>query len=322
MLAACVTRTDADHPMAGLAVVEVPEPPDRDGCVRVSVRAASINQHDVWILKGAVPLSVGLPAVIGMDAAGTTEDGQDVIVHAVLTDTGFRGDDETLAPNRSFLPEAGHGALAEVVVVPRRNLVAKPKELSWTEAACLPTAWLTAYRMLFTKAGARSGDRVLIHGAGGAVSTAAIVLARAAGLRVHVTARDAARGERALQIGAHEVHRPDDRLPGQMDIVIESVGPATWKASLAAARPGGCIVVCGSSTGFLASTNLAQLFSKQLRILGSTMGARAELESLAAFLVLHGVRPVIDSVEPLAQVANQFDRLLAGEAFGKLAVSM
>lgn len=322
MLAACVTRTDADNPIRGLTVAEVPEPLDRDGWVRVNVRAGSINQHDVWILRGAVPLSVGLPAVIGMDAAGITEDGQEVIVHAVLAGLGFKGEDETLDPSRSYLPEAGHGTLAEVIVVPRRNLVAKPKELSWAEAACLPTAWLTAYRMLFGKAGARSGDRVLVQGAGGAVSTAAIVLARAAGLQVHVTARDAARGERALQIGAHEVHRPDDRIPEKMDIVIEAVGAATWRASLAAARPGGCVVVCGASTGFTASTNLARIFSKQLRIAGSTMGTRAELESLAGFLVSHGVRPVIDSVRPLAQIANQFDRMLAGAAFGKLVVSM
>ncbi|MCG2623380.1 zinc-binding dehydrogenase [Arthrobacter sp. I2-34] len=305
-----------------MTVADVPEPPCRDGWVRVNVRAGSINQHDVWILKGTVPLTVGLPAVIGMDAAGTTDDGQDVIVHAVLADPAFRGSDETLDPRRTFLPEAGHGTLAEVIVVPRRNLVAKPKELSWAEAACLPTAWLTAYRMLFTKAGARAGDRVLIQGAGGAVSTAAIVLARAAGLQVHVTARDPVRGERARRIGAHEIHQPDDRLPDQMDIVIESVGAATWKASLAAARPGGCVVVCGASTGFTVPTNLARIFSKQLRIAGSTMGTRAELESLAGFLVAHGVRPVVDSVKPLAQVAHQFDRLLAGAAFGKLAVSM
>jgi NADPH:quinone reductase-like Zn-dependent oxidoreductase len=322
MLAACVVRTDPINPINGLDIADVPEPDDREGWVRVNVRAGSINQHDVWILRGATNLSVGLPAVIGMDAAGITDDGQEVIVHAVLADPDSGGGDETLDPNRTYLPDAGYGTLAEVILVPRRNLVAKPSMLSWVEAACLPTAWLTAYRMLFTKADAHSGDRVLIQGAGGAVSTAAIVLARAAGLHVHVTARDAARAKRAFQIGAHEVHQSNERLPEEMDIVIESVGAATWKASLGAARPGGCVVICGASTGFTAVTNLARVFSKQLRIVGSTMGTHSELEALVEFLISSGARPVVDSTEPLEQVGSQFHRLLAGNAFGKLAVVM
>lgn len=178
MLAARVTRIDLENPMSGLEVAEVRTPTAQEHWVRVKVRAGSINQHDLWILRGAVPLSAGLPSVIGMDAAGTTDDGQDVVVHAVLGDPDAGRGDETLDPRRTFLPDAGHGTLADVIVVPRRNLVAKPRELSWVEAARLPTAWLTAYRMLFTKARARPQDNVLIQGAGGAVSTAAIVLAR------------------------------------------------------------------------------------------------------------------------------------------------
>ncbi len=151
--------------------------------------------------------------ILGCDAAGVDEDGNEVVVHALVGDPDWAGD-ETLDPKRSILSERYQGSLAEQVVVPRRNLLPKPADLSFEEAACLPTAWLTAYRMLFTNAAVKPGDRVLIQGAGGGVSTAAIALARAAGLVVWVTGRDEAKRARALELGAHEVFEPGARHAG------------------------------------------------------------------------------------------------------------
>ena len=161
--------------------------------------------------------------ILGCDAAGLDEDGNEVVVHAVVSDPSWTGD-ETLDPKRSLLSERYQGTLADKVVVPRRNVVPKPASLSFEEAACLPTAWLTAYRMLFTQGGLKPGDSVLVQGAGGGVATALIALARAGGLRVYATSRDEAKRERALELGAHEVFESGARLPQRVDAVMETVG--------------------------------------------------------------------------------------------------
>ena len=146
--------------------------------------------------------------------------------------------DETLDPKRSLLSEVHQGTMAERLAVPRRNVVPKPAELGFTEAACLPTAWLTAYRMLFTQSGVRPGDSILVQGAGGGVATALVVLGRAAGLRVFVTSRDENKRQRALDLGAAEAFEPGARLPQRVDAVMETVGQATWSHSVKALRPG------------------------------------------------------------------------------------
>ena len=178
MLALTVSRADADDPLAALEVGERPDPEPREGWVPVRLRAASLNHHDVWSLRGVGLPADRLPMILGCDAAGIDEDGREVVVHAVISDPAWKGD-ETMDPRRSLLSERHQGALAERVVVPARNVVPKPAELSFEEAACLPTAWLTAYRMLFTRAGLAPGATVLVQGAGGGVATAAIVLGAA-----------------------------------------------------------------------------------------------------------------------------------------------
>lgn len=319
-LAVVLRQTSAEDPVRGLALEDRPEPAAPDGWVHVTVQAASLNQHDLWMMRGAVPLHGPLPTVVGMDAVGVTDDGEHVIVHAVLGDAARGGGDETLDPNVTVLPDAGHGTLAERIVVPRANLVGRPTTLDPVSAACLPTAWLTAYRMLFTRAGGTDGDVVLIQGAGGAVSTAVLLLARACGMYPRVVTRDPERAERALALGAQSVHLPGQRLPRDADIVIDSVGEATWSSSLAAARPGGRIVTCGATSGFVAGTNLGRVFAKQLHIMGSTMGTRQELEDLVALVIRTGIRPVVDSVSSPRDVIPQYERLLAGQVFGKLVV--
>jgi len=320
MLAVTCTSQSADDPLAGLTVGQRPDPEVPDGWVRVHVRAASLNHHDLWSLRGVGLPADRLPMVLGCDAAGVTDEGDEVVVHALVGDPDWAGD-ETLDPRRTILSELHQGTLAEQVVVPRRNLLPKPADLSYEQAACLPTAWLTAYRMLFTAAGVKPGDRVLVQGAGGGVSTAAIALARAAGLVVWVTGRDEDKRQRALELGAHEVFESGARLPTRVDVVLETVGKATWSHSMKSLRPGGTLVVSGATTGADPSADLNRLFFLQLRVLGSTMGTRDELSGLLSMLAATGVRPQIDEVIPLADARRGFERMGAGDVVGKLVLT-
>jgi NADPH:quinone reductase-like Zn-dependent oxidoreductase len=246
------------------------------------------------------------------------EDGNEVVVHAVVSDPSWSGD-ETLDPKRSLLSERYQGTFADRVVVPRRNLVPKPASLSFEEAACLPTAWLTAYRMLYGQGGLKPGDSVLVQGAGGGVSTALIALGRAGGLRVYATSRDEAKRARALELGANEVFESNARLPRRVDAVMETVGRATWSHSIKALRPGGTLVVSGTTSGADPdSAELTRVFFLQLRVVGSTMGTRAELASLLELLDVSGVRPVIDRVLPMEQARDGFAAMDGGDLFGKV----
>lgn len=321
MLAAYIERTDRDDPLSVLRVGELDPGPVPDGWVRVRVRAATVNQHDVWTMRGALARPSSR-TILGTDAAGVTDAGDEVIVHAVLADPDRGGGDETLDPQRTVLADAGHGTLATEIRVPARNLVPKPAALSWEQAACLPTAWLTAWRMLVTRARVRPGQRLLVQGAGGAVSTAAVMLGAALGLEVVVTSRSDAKLERARSLGAHETLRSGERAAAPVDVVVDSVGEATWRSSVASLRPGGTLVTCGATSGFVGATNLSHLFSRQLNLLGSTMGTRDELCDLTRFVAEHDLAPLVDSVEPLDRVDRQFRRLLDGDVFGKLAVSL
>jgi NADPH:quinone reductase-like Zn-dependent oxidoreductase len=317
MHAVYASRTDADDPLSALEVGDRPDPEPPDGWTTVDVKAASLNHHDLWSLRGVGLPEDRLPMILGCDAAGVDADGNEVIVHSVIASDGWRGD-ETLDPKRTLLSELHQGALADKVAVPRGNLVPKPEALSFEEASCLPTAWLTAYRMLFVKAGVRPGDTVLIQGAGGGVASAAIVLARQAGLRVWVTSRDAARGEKAKELGAHAAFESGARLPDRVDAVLETVGEATWKHSLRALRPGGTLVVSGSTSGPNPPAELQRVFFLQLNVIGSTMGTRDELQQLARLCETSGVRPQIDRVLPLSEARDGFAALAAGDVFGKI----
>ncbi|MEO3870346.1 zinc-binding dehydrogenase [Nonomuraea sp. B12E4] len=314
MFAVTATQTDPDNPLAGLTLGERPEPKVPDGWTTVSVRAAALNHHDLWTLKGVGIRQDRLPIVLGCDAAGVDEDGNEVIVHSVIG----TGADETLDPKRSLLSETYDGTFAERVAVPRRNLVPKPSTLSFEHAACLPTAWLTAYRMLFDKAGLQPGSTVLVQGAGGGVATALIALGRAGGYRIWATSRSEKKRERARELGAEQVFEPGARLPERVDAVMETVGQATWEHSLKSLKPGGRIVVSGATSGAVPPADLNRVFFLQLSVVGSTMGTREQLRRLAIFLEQTGVRPVVDRVLPLAEARDGFAAMAAGELFGKI----
>ena len=321
MLAAYAEKTSSDDPLSGLRVDERPEPDPPEGWATVEVRAAALNHHDLWSLQGVGLPEERLPMILGCDAAGVDVDGNEVIVHAVVASDGWRGD-ETLDPKRTLLSELHPGTLAERVAVPRRNLVPKPEALSFAEAACLPTAWLTAYRMLFVKAELRPGQTVLVQGATGGVASAAIVLGAQAGARVWVTSRDEHKRERALELGAHAAFESGARLPERVDAVLETVGEATWAHSLRSLRPGGIIVVSGSTSGAAPSAELQRVFFLQLRIEGSTMGTRDELVQLARLCDTAGVRPVIDRELPLSEARDGLAAMERGELVGKVVLAV
>jgi NADPH:quinone reductase-like Zn-dependent oxidoreductase len=318
MFAVYAESFSSDDPLSGLRLGERPDPKPDSGWTTVQVKAASLNHHDLWSLRGVGLKEEALPMILGCDAAGLDEDGNEVVVHAVISDPSWTGD-ETLDPKRSLLSERYQGTLADKVVVPRRNVVPKPASLSFEEAACLPTAWLTAYRMLFTQGGLKPGDSVLVQGAGGGVATALIALARAGGLRVFATSRDETKRQRALELGAHEVVESGGRLPQRVDAVMETVGAATWSHSLKSLRQGGIVVISGATSGPNPErTELNRVFFLQLRVVGSTMGTRAELGALTELLDVSGVRPVIDRVLPMEQAEDGFKAMAEGELFGKI----
>lgn len=319
MFAAYAARIDRDQPLNGLELGERPEPERREGWTTVTVRAASLNHHDLWSLRGVGLGQERLPMILGCDAAGVDEDGNEVVLHSVIGQSGHGvGPDEP----RSILTERYQGTFAERVSVPTWNVLPKPAELSFEEAACLPTAWLTAYRMLFTNADVRPGDSILVQGAGGGVATAAIVLAKAAGLRVFATSRDKAKRERAVELGAEAAFEPGARLPRRVDAVIETVGAATWSHSVKSLRPGGTLVISGATSGSNPpAAELTRIFFLELRVVGSTMGTKDELEDLLSFCAATGVRPVIDSVLPLDRAREGFEKMAGGELFGKIVLT-
>src|SRR3712207_4059691 len=269
MRAAYASTVEPDEPLSALAVGDLPEPTPPDGWVTVDVRASSLNHHELWSLRGVGLPADRLPMILGCDAAGVDPDGNEVVVYPVVPDPG---DPRGL----SLLSERYPGTLAERVSVPRENLIPKPPALSFADAACLPTAWLTAWNMLTSRGRVDETEAVLVQGAGGGVATAAVVLAVAMGKRVYATSRDAGKRKRIAELGASAVE-PGGRLPERVGVVIESVGAPTFEHSQKCAAPGARIVVCGGTGGMVAQLNLPRLYMMRLDVLGSSMGTAAEL---------------------------------------------
>jgi NADPH:quinone reductase-like Zn-dependent oxidoreductase len=310
MRAAFATAFNDADPLSVLEIGDAPEPAPKDDWAVVEVRASALNHHDLWSLRGVGLREEQLPMILGCDAAGIGPDGAEVVVYPVVyTDKG----------DFTILSEYFPGTVAERVTVPAYNLVPKPAELTFAEAACLPTAWLTAYRMLTTKGRLEAGGAVLIQGAGGGVATAAVLLGNALGARVYATSRDAAKRERIEALGA-KAFEPGARLPERVDVVVETVGEATFEHSMKSAKMGGRIVVSGATSGHLPQVNLRRVFALQLEILGTSMGTPDELADLMALLARTGIRPVIDSVVPFSEARKAFELLHSGDVFGKVVL--
>jgi NADPH:quinone reductase-like Zn-dependent oxidoreductase len=320
VLAAFAARTSPDDPLSALEVGEVPEPAARDGWTVVHVKAAALNHHDLWSLRGVGLPADRLPMVLGCDATGVSDEGREVVVHAVIGGSGAPAG-QAVPPDepRGLLSERYPGTLAERVGVPTTNLVDKPAGLSWEHAAALPTAYLTAYRALFRSGRAQPGQRVLVQGAGGGFATAAVQLGSAAGLEVTVTSRDEAKRERALALGAAAAVEPGARIP-RVDLVLESVGAATWAHTMRSVKPGGTVVVVGATTGDPSPMDVRRIFFQEITVTGATMGTRDELAQLVAFVAQKRIEPTVDSSYALKDARQAFARLASGDHFGKIVV--
>ncbi len=320
MRAAVAVSQDPDDPIAGISVQEVPDPTVPPSHSRVRVVASSLNMHDVWTLRGVGHPAERIPIVLGCDASGYDDDGNPVIVYPVFGDLSRGGGDVTFDPQRTLLGEVYNGGLAEYIVVPTENLIPMPPWLTFDEAACLTVAWGTAHRMLFTHGDVHGGDRVLVQGAFGGVSTAAIALARAAGATVYATSRTEEGRAHALKAGAHVALASGERVPDRVDVVIETVGEATWDHSLKSLRPGGAIVIAGATSGSAPSADLSRVFFHQLRIFGSTGVTLDEFRAMLRLMEATQTRPLIDRVLPLERVREGYQAMLDGNVAGKIVI--
>jgi NADPH:quinone reductase-like Zn-dependent oxidoreductase len=346
MLAAYVTKLGGDAPLDNLEVGQRPDPVPGPGEVRIRMRAASLNHHDYFTLRGMVGYPIQVPRILGCDASGVVESygpdrpegtpdaGTDVTIYAVIQCgkcAACKGADPMLCAKFTMLSDGDlEGSLAEYLVVPALNAVPKPATMTHAEAACLGVTFLTAYRMLFVKAALSPGQSVLVQGAGGGLSTAAIQLASAAGIDVVASSRSERKLEAARKLGArHCVVAGKDAAKvilkmtgGGVDAVLESVGEPTWGTSLRAVKQGGAIVVSGATAGPNPPADLTRIFWRQLRVLGSTMGTYPEFLRMLRFVESTGIKPVIEKTYSLADARQAFDRLAAGDLFGKLAIAM
>lgn len=321
MFAVYASAPNAKDPIAALETGDRPEPEAAEGWVTVDVKAASLNMHDVFTLRGVGIRDEQFPMIVGCDGAGVLEDGSEVVIHGVVASDGWMGD-ETLDPKRSLLSEKHQGTMAQQVAIPARNAVPKPDGLSFTDAACMGTAWLTAYRMLFVKSGLRPGQTMLVQGASGGVATALTALGSAAGLRVWVTGRTEESRAIATEQGAEQTFEAGARLPERVDGVFETVGGATWSHSLKSLKPGGIAVVCGTTSGDADAAELQRLFFLQLRVVGSTMGTRDELLDLLAFCEAKGISPRVGMETPMASAQDGFEAMLEGKTAGKVVFTL
>jgi NADPH:quinone reductase-like Zn-dependent oxidoreductase len=317
MFAVYASHANFDDPLAALVTGDLPEPEVPENWVRVKVAAASLNWHDLWTLRGVGLHSESYPLIMGVDGAGTLDDGSEVIIYPVMGDPDWKWD-ETLDPKRHVFSEEYPGTFTDYIDVPRRNIIPKPQSLSMVSAAVLGTAWLTAYRMLFTKSGLLPGQTMLIQGASGGMNTALIQLGRAAGMQVWVTGRSKEKRALAERLGAHRTFESGGELPHLVDAVFDNVGEATWKHSMHAVRRGGTIVVSGRTSGANPGADLSRLFVEQISVVGTTMGTLEEMRNLVQFVANTGIKPEIGSVLPMERADEGFRAMWEGKTSGKI----
>ena len=322
---------------AGVRIRERPKTKAAPGAVAVAVKAASINHLDLWLAHGAQRTTP--PRVIAADGAGVVQSsgdpawraGDEVVLFPTLCCwecEWCRAGQNVRCARFGILGEHSDGAACELIHIDARNVFRKPAGLSWPEAAAFPLTFLTAWRMLTTRAQLRPDETVLVVGAGAGVAVAAIRIAKHLGARVLATSRSEAKRQRALELGAEAVFdsadfsKPVRQATGDgVDVVFEHVGPATIEESMRSLAMGGRIVTCGSTSGVKAELSMPRLFFRQAGLLGSTMGNADEFEAVLKAIDA-GLRPVVDSVYPLSEVTAALRRLDAAEQFGKVVLSV
>ena len=319
---------------AGVRLRERPRLPLQEGHVAIAIKAAGLNHLDLWMAHGQQRIDP--PRVICADGAGVVEEsadprwvaGDEVVLLPTVSDGTCeycKAGEEVFCPHFGIIGEHTDGAACERLQVPSRMVYRKPAGLSWEEAAAFPLTFLTAYRMLTTRARLQPGETLLVVGAGAGVGVAAIRIGKYLGAKVYATSRSEAKLEQARRIGADEAFptegfaSPVRELTGKrgVDVIFDSVGAATVDEDLKAVRLGGRIVSCGSTSGPKVTLLWPRLFFKHADILGSTMGNASEFESVLE-MIGQGVKPVVDSTYPLAEVEKALAHLDAGEQFGKL----
>jgi len=324
-------------------VEEVTEPKPHKDEVILNVKSAGLNHLDIWVRKGRPGLKVAMPHILGSDAAGVVAAVGDNVTKVKV------GDEVVLNPGLScglceycrrgqqsecfsfgIVGMSRQGTFAEYVAVPAQNIYPKPAYMNFDQAGTFILVCLTAWRMLFTRAQLRPGETLLLHGIGGGVALCALQLAKLIGACVIITSSSDSKLTRAKQIGADHtinyktvdvVERVKDITSGRgVDVVIDTVGAATWPIDFSAVRRGGKIVLCGITTGAKAETNLQALYWNQLTIMGSTMGSDEDFRRMLQAVTIAKLKPVIDSVEPLENIRVAMGKMEAGEQFGKIVL--
>ncbi len=322
---------------AGVHVRNWPSTDPVPGAVAIAIRAASINHLDLFLAHGAQKVTP--PRVIAADGAGVVQasgdpswrPGDEVVVYPVVCDwecEWCRSGQNVRCARFGVIGEHSDGTACELLHVDARNVFRKPKGLSWEETAAFPLTFLTAWRMLTTRARLQPGEKVLVVGASAGVAVAAIRIARHLGARVFATSRSEAKRKRALEIGAEAVFDSSEfskpvreATDGGVDVVFEHVGPATLGESMRSVVMGGRVVLCGSTSGVKAEITMPRLFWGQMDLLGSTMGNVDEFQAVLD-AIDGGLRPVVDSVYPLSDVQAALERLDSAEQFGKVVLSV
>lgn len=318
MFAVYAKEANFEDPLASVVVGERPDPIVEEGWVRVKVTHASLNRHDIFTLRGltAQEQPIPFPMILGNDGAGLLDDGTPVVIYPVMGTDSWKGD-ETIDPRWHVLGELVPGTMADYVAVPKRNALPIPEGLSALNASLLGTAWLTAYRSLFTKSRLIPGQTLLVQGASGGMSTALIQMGRAAGFKVWVTTRNDEGAAIAERLGANRIFRHGDPLPRRVDAVVDNIGPATWPDSLKAVKRGGVLVINGITTGPVAETDLLRIFVEQIDIRGTIMGTLEEMNAMMQFVIQNDVEPEVGTVAPMIGAREAIRDMIEGRTQGK-----
>lgn len=306
-----------------LKIEEVPQPTPASGEALVEVVCASINHLDIWVRKGVRGGELKTPQILGSDASG-----KDIVLYPGTScgrcEACQRGE-ETECTSFGIFGMSRPGTFAQFISVPKANIFPKPRHMGPEEAGAFPLTFLTAWRMLVVKARLVPGELVLIHGIGGGVALAGLILAKALGARVIVTSSSDDKLKRAEKLGADygiNYKTSDVRNCSEADIVFDAVGAATWPLDFHCVRKGGRIVLCGVTGGATAEINLRTLYWKQVSIFGSTMGSINDFKAMLEFVNTNKLKPVIDSVWPLEEIQSATRKMEEGRQFGKIAIQL